>query len=161
MIQDSALVLFGSFGVNDGEYGQLISGSGTVIGNWSVDLFSQGLPQGSGDIGQGAPVYVRWQVTQAFSTATSIQLQVIVADDPTLTTNVFVIGSTDVIPLASLTLGARGALEINPRLGSKGQRYLGARLLVSGSELSGSIFVDLGLDIQDGLKLYPKSYTVL
>jgi hypothetical protein len=92
---------------------------------------------------------------------TSMTFNVVAADDAALTTNVTVIGSTGAIPVASLTLGSRFAAEINPRIASKGQRYVGLQVVNVGTTTAGSIYADIGLEIQDGQKFYPSGFTVL
>lgn len=63
----------------------------------------------------------------------------------------------------NLTAGSRLAVSLNPAIGSKAQRYLGARFVVTGtlaSALSAS-YIDLGLDVQDGQKFYPGGFAIL
>jgi hypothetical protein len=96
----------------------------------------------------------------AVTGGTSVEIQAIVADDASLSTNVTVVGSSGAIPVASLTAGARFAVEMNPRIGSKGQRYLGARFVNVGANSAGSAMAHFGLDIQDGQKFYPSGFSV-
>jgi hypothetical protein len=46
-------------------------------------------------------------------------------------------------------------------IGSKGQRYLGLRYISVGTTTAGSVFGDLGAEIQDGQKFYAGGFAVL
>jgi hypothetical protein len=72
-----------------------------------------------------------------------------------------VIGTTGAIAVASLTAGARFACAINPRLASKGQRYIGARYVTVGATTAHTVFADIGIEIQDGAKFYANGFAVL
>jgi hypothetical protein len=113
------------------------------------------------DIGEGNHLMGRFEVGTAFAGLTTLEMQIIAADDAALSSNVTVIGTTGAIALAALTAGARFVCEINPRIGSKGQRYLGARYVIVGAGSAGTITADIGLGIQDGQKFYPTGITVI
>jgi hypothetical protein len=154
MYVDAALTLSGSISGNT-VTGQNVFGNGTsVLSTNTADLGA------ARDLGEGGDLYGRFEVTTAFTGGTSCEFQVIVADDAGLTSNVTVVGTTGAIAVASLTAGARFACEINPRLGSKGQRYIGLRGVNVGNNSAGAIFGDLGLDVHDGQKFYPAGFTV-
>lgn len=156
MFVDNNLVLSGAISAVGAVSGQAVYSAGTsVLSTNAVDL-------GTGrDIGEGADLFGRFEVTVAAVGGTSIEMQVISADDAALSVNVTVIGTTGAIPVASLTLGSRTACDINPRIGSKGQRYMGARYISVGTTTAGSFFADLGIDIQDGQKFYATGINVL
>lgn len=136
--------------------GQAVFSAGTsVLSTNTIDLLQ------ARDIGEGADLYGRFEYTVAGAGGTSIEHQIIVADDAALTTNVTVIGTTGAVPVASLTLGARFACSINPRLARKGQRYMGARYVSVGTTTAGSVMGDIGLEVQDGQKFYPSGFAVL
>lgn len=156
MFVDNNLVLSGAISAVGAVSGQAVYSAGTsVLSTNAVDL-------GTGrDISEGANLFGRFEVTVAAVGGTSIEMQVISADDAALSVNVTVIGTTGAIPVASLTLGSRTACDINPRIGSKGQRYMGARYISVGTTTAGSVFADLGIDIQDGQKFYATGINVL
>lgn len=156
MFVDNNLVLSGAISAVGAVSGQAVYSAGTsVLSTNAVDL-------GTGrDISEGADLFGRFEVTVAAVGGTSIEMQVISADDAALSVNVTVIGTTGAIPVASLTLGSRTACDINPRIGSKGQRYMGARYISVGTTTAGSVFADLGIDIQDGQKFYATGINVL
>ena len=135
--------------------GQTVTGTNTsVLCTDKIDLLQ------NRDIGEGEGVYMRSQVTTAVAGATSIAIEVVVADDAALSTNLAIIDSTGAIPLASLTLGARFGLRVNPRLNSLGRRYLGARYTIVGTGSAGAFFTDFGIELQDQ-KNYPSGIAVI
>lgn len=108
---------------------------------------------------------LRALVTATFATLTALTIEVIVADDAALTSNVTVVGSSGAILANQLLIGERFNVEINPRLAATarlGRRYLGARFTVTAPNAStGAIFAEFGLQTQDGLKSYPSGFAVL
>ena len=157
MIQDARLLLSGSISSSDNSItGQTVTGTNTsVLSTNTVDLST------TRDIGEGADLFGRFQVATAAAGGTSVEFQVVTADDAALTTNVTVIGSTGAIVTASLTAGARFACDVNPRLASKGQRYVGLRYVIVGAMTAGVYVGDLGAEIQDGQKFYPSGFAIL
>lgn len=154
MIVDNLLTLSGSW--SGGTWtGQTVTGASAVLSTNTIDL-SQ-----NRDIGEGTELNLRLGVTTAFTGLTALTAEIIVADDAALTTNVTVIGSTGAIPVASLVAGARFACGANPRIGSKGQRYLGVRYTPTGTGTAGAVIGEIGTDIADGQKFYPSGFAVL
>jgi hypothetical protein len=155
MIVDSALALAGSISGNTVTF-QSTSGTDTsVLSTNTVDLSI------ARDIGEGGDLYGRFEVGTAASGGTSVEMQVIAADAANLTGNVTVIGTTGAIAVASLTAGARFACGLNPRLATKGQRYVGLRFVTVGAVTALTTYGDLGLEIQDGQKFYGSGFAVL
>ena len=155
MMVDSALALSGSISGNT-VTGQTATGTDTsVLSTNTVDLSI------ARDIGEGGDLYGRFEVVTAASGGTSVEMQIIAADAANLTGNVTVIGTTGAIPVASVTAGARFACGLNPRLASKGQRYVGIRYVFVGAVSAGAYYGDLGLEIQDGQKFYGSGFAVL
>ena len=153
---DNNLLLSGSISSTGAVAGQAVFSAGTsVLSTNTVDLGT------ARDMGQGSDFFGRFEYTVAAVGGTSIEMQVISADDAALSVNVTVIGTTGAIPVASLTLGSRTACDINARIGSKGQRYLGLRYISVGTTTAGSVFGDLGAEIQDGQKFYANGFAVL
>ena len=163
MIQDALLTLAGSI-VGNTIRSQTVTGTNTSVNSANViDLSTGGIPAGQvRDIGEGSDIpNMRVEVMTAFAGATSVEFQVIGSDDAAQSVNVTVLGSTGAIPLTSLVAGARFAAEINPRIGSKGQRYLSGRFVIVGAGSAGAIFADIGIEIQDGQKFLPSGFAVL
>jgi len=167
MYADALLTLGGS-AVGSTITGQAITATGNTLSTNVVDLSSGYAPNGIGaaqtrDLGEGSDFdFMRVEVIAAFNNATSVEFQIIQHDDTAQSVNVTVVGTTGAIPLASLVAGARFAAQINPRLASKGQRYISGRWVVVGTApTTGTIFADLGAEIQDGQKFYPVGFAVL
>ena len=155
MIQDARLLVSGSISASDNSItGQTVTGTGNVISTNVIDLLQ------NRDLGEAQELYIRAQVGTAQAGGTSVEIQAITADDAALSSNVTVIGSTGAILTAALTAGARFAAEVNPRIGSKGQRYLGIRYVIVGTSTAGTIVADFGIEIQDGQKFYPSGFTI-
>lgn len=90
------------------------------------------------------------QVNQAFAGGTSLQIQVVSADDAALTTNVVVHVQTQ--PLAPAAL-SQGALPLATRLPpQKIRRYLGLRYVVVGTMTAGAITAGLVEDLNSVLR---------
>jgi hypothetical protein len=133
---------------------QTVTGASAVLSTNAIDLGT------ARDIGEGEDLYARFQVGTAFAGLTALTLEVIGADDAAFTTNVLSIVSRT-IPVASLTAGARHALELPPLIASLGKRYMGFRYTPTGTGTAGTITGDIGLEVQDGQKFYPGGFTVL
>ena len=152
---DRLLTLSGSITGNTITYQTTSSNASSVLSTDAVDL---GVAR---DVGQGMPLYARFQIGTAFAGGTSAEFQVIASDAADGTGNVTVVGSSGAIVVASLTAGARGAFFINPRLASRGQRYLTGRTISVGNNTAGTSFMDIGIEIQDGLDFYASGFAVL
>jgi len=113
------------------------------------------------DIGEGEDLYMNFAITTAVAGGTSTKFEAIIADDAALTTNVEVIGATGAIATADLVLGKNVAVRLNPLIGSKGRRYLGARYTVVGANSAGKVTTDIVTTIQDGKKFYASGFTVV
>lgn len=156
MIIDALLALAGSITGNT-VTGQATTGTGvTVVSTNTVDLGA-----GVRDMGEGQELFGRIEIVTPTTDGTSIEYQVIAADAAALTGNVKVLGTTGAIPIAQLIAGARFVCAINPRLASKGQRYLGLQYVTVGAVTTGSFYGDVGHEITDGAKFYPNGFAVL
>lgn len=113
------------------------------------------------DIGEGEDLYMNFATTEAVSGGTSIKFEVIIATDAALSSGVEVVGSSDAVAVANLTLGKNVAIHINPNIGSLGKRYLGARYTVVGSPTAGKFTADIVHGLQDGKKNYASGFTVV
>lgn len=116
------------------------------------------------DIGEGEDLFMLFSVDTAFTAAgaATMEMQVVVADDAALTTNVTVIGTTGAIGKASLTAGATFAARLNPQIASLGRRYFGANYVVAtGPMTAGAVTANVVHDIQDGRKSYASGFTVV
>ena len=122
----------------------------------STDTIDLGVAR---DMGEGTPLYMNFAVTTAMTGGTSIKFEVITSAAANLGSPI-VIGSSDAILTAALTLGKNIVVRLNPDIAGKGQRYLGARYTVSGTYNGGKITADVVETIGDGQKYYASGFTV-
>ena len=112
------------------------------------------------DMGEGQELFMNFAVTAALTGGTSVKFEVIQSASADLSTPT-VIGSTDAVVSASLVAGYNTAVRINQQIGSKGQRYIGARYTISGTYSAGTVTADVVATIQDGKKFYASGFTVV
>ena len=145
MILDSLLCFSGAVSPSGSPTGQSVTGTGNVLSTNVIDLVN------SKDWDQGQPIDVAIQALVDTVGGTSIEIQVVTADDTGLTTNLTVIGSSGPIPVATLTAGARRSLKAKSYT-SRGtsRRYLGLRYVLSGSVTTSSIFAAVVADADAG-----------
>ena len=155
MYIDNSLIVSGGISSTGAVTYQTPATTGSTLSTNTIDLGT------NRDLGEGYELDLRVLVGTAFAGATSIEFQAITADDAGLTTNALLLATTGPIPVASLVAGARFVSDINPRIGSKGQRYLGARVVVVGTSTAGTCFIDFGIEVQDGQKFYPNGFALL
>lgn len=135
--------------------GQTITGAAAVLSTNTIDLLQ------NRDIGEGNDyLRARIEVITAFLGLTTLQADVIQADDAALSVNVTVIGSTGPLAVAALTIAARFEVKLNARIASKGQRYLGIRYTPVGTGTAGAVIADFGAIMPDGLKFFPSGFLV-
>ena len=111
------------------------------------------------DVGEGTALYMNFAVTEALANGTSVKFEVISSAAANLGSPT-VIGSTDAILTAALTLGKNVVVRINPDIAGKGQRYLGARYTIAGTFNAGKVTADVVETIGDGRKVYASGFTV-
>ena len=111
------------------------------------------------DVGEGTALYMNFAVTEALANGTSVKFEVISSAAANLGSPT-VIGSTDAILTAALTLGKNVVVRINPDIAGKGQRYLGARYTIAGTFNAGKVTADIVETIGDGRKYYASGFTV-
>ena len=126
----------------------------TAVSTDTIDLVQ------ARDIGEGTPLYMNFAVTTAMTGGTSIKFEVITSANANLSSPT-VIGSSDAIATANLTLGKNVVVRFNPLIAEKGERYIGARYTVSGTYNGGKITADVVETIGDGRKYYASGFTVV
>ena len=111
------------------------------------------------DMGEGTALYMNFALTEAFANGTSVTFEIITSASSNLGSPT-VIGSSNAIVTASLTLGKNIVVRLNPDIAGKGQRYLGARYTVAGTFNAGKVTADIVETIGDGQKYYASGFTV-
>ena len=111
------------------------------------------------DVGEGTALYMNFAVTTALANGTSVKFEVVSSANANLSSPT-VIGSSDAILTAALTLGKNVVVRLNPQIAGKGQRYLGARYTIAGTFNAGKVTADIVETIGDGRKFYASGFTV-
>ena len=166
MYVDNNLIVSGGYSAANVQFSQVPISTGTTLSTNVIDLGT------ARDMGEGAAdIFMRVQVGNAAATVflggTSVEIQAIASSDAAQSANIIVLGSTGAIPMASLTVAAlalssRFSVNLSPLPGLKGQRYLSARIIVLGTNTQlGQVFIDFGIEIQDGQKFYPAGSAIL
>lgn len=110
------------------------------------------------DLGSGEQLQILITIDIAFAGGTSVEFQVITADDAAMSVNVTTIGSSTPIPVASLGVGAIRYLDV-PNVPGRGQRYMAIRAVGVGTFTLGSFSARIVKDVVDA-KTYPVGYTI-
>jgi len=134
MILDSALLLSGSISAAGVLTGQSVTGAGNVLSTNTIDLapLTIGGNQAA-DYGAGEQFEVVISILAAPTVGTSVQFQLIQADDAALTTNVQVIRQTDAFPIASLPVNTVVPMTFDPVAPYPPKRYVGIRYVNVGA----------------------------
>lgn len=157
MLLDSALTLSGGYSAGGAIVGQSVTGSGNVLSTNVVDLGSVAFI----DRGKLTPIFVQPLVDVVGGT--SIEVQVITADDIGLSTNVAILGSSGAVPVATITANSRIVIEPKTEIRSTRGRYLGLRYVLTGAVTTASFlaaFVANAADTQSN-RYFSIGYKIL
>jgi hypothetical protein len=158
MIIDALLTLSGSISAAGVITGQAANGAGNVLGTNTVDLASLGIGGNQpADYGAGNDLTVEFSILTAPTGGTSVQFQLIQADDAALSVNVNVINQTDAFPIASLPVGTIVPLGWDPVAPYVPRRYFGVRYVNVGAIATFSVFASVVKDPQAVKNIYYKS----
>jgi hypothetical protein len=158
MILDALTLLSGSVSAAGVLTGQAVNTAGTFLSTNTLDQASLALGGNQpGDIGAGEQLLVEFSVLTAPTVGTSVQFQLIQADDAALTTNVNVLNQTDAIPIASLPAGAVVPLAYDPAAPFVPRRYIGARYVNVGAIATFSVAAAIVKNVQGVKNIYLKS----
>jgi hypothetical protein len=129
---------------------QAVTALGNTLSTNTIDLGVAGTPVVGGlitDVGRGGNVEVVAQVVTAFTSggAATLQVQLVMADDAALTSNLTVLDETAAIALASLVAGYQFRMGTIP--GGVTKRYLGIRYIVGTAVMTaGAVTAGLAKD---------------
>ena len=161
MIFDASLTLSGGVGATGALTGQSVNGAGNILSTNVIDLGP--LPLGgnqSTDPGAGNPLLMALRVMSAPTVGTSVQFQLILADDAAMSVNVVMIGQTDAYTIASLPAGTQVLLPVARPAPYQSRRYLALRYVNVGAIASASYFAGLVLDAQSPSTTFKTSYSI-
>jgi len=163
-MQDARLLISGTISaLNNAITGQTIATTNaSVLSAYSVDLDAKSGGGVGVDIGEGAPLYFKWTVQTAPSGGTSVTFSVINCTTADLATGtVTTLAASAAVPVASLTAGAWGYVQVPPIIGSNGAEFLGASYYCSGA-VAGLVLVgEFTNTIDDPKKFYPSGFVVV
>lgn len=158
MILDSFAMLSGSISAAGVVTGQAANGAGSILGTNTMDMAPLTLGGNqAGDFGAGEDSTVVFSVLTAPTVGTTVQFQLIQADDAALSTNVQVINQTDAFPIASLPAGSLVPLGFDPVAPYAPKRYIGVRYVNVGAIATFSVTAALTKDPQGMKNIYYKS----
>lgn len=163
MILDAQLLLSGAVSALNVLTGQAVNGAGTFLSSNTIDIGPLALGGNqAGDIGAGEELYVEFSVLTAPTVGTTVQFQLIQADDAALTSNVQIINRTDDIPIASLPAGAIVPLHWDPAAPYVPKRYVGARYVNVGAIATFAVAAAVVKNVQGVKNInYKSGYAVL
>jgi len=156
MLLDANTILSGSLSAAGVIGGQTVTGTNTSV--LSTNTYDLGVAR---DLGKGQALEVAIQVVTAASGGTSVQFQLIEADDAALTTNVQVIVQTDAIAVATLAAGVQVPLHYDRVDPYPARRYIGIRYQLVGAVAAGAYFANITTTIADKQVNYASGFAVL
>lgn len=159
MILDNFYTLSGAVSAAGVLTGQSVTGTNTsVLSTNTVDLgpLTIGGNQ-TGDLGAGEAMEIAFSILAAPTGGTSVQFQLIQADDTALSSNVQVLVQTDAIPIASLPINTIVPLHWDRAAPYTPKRYIGARYVLVGAIASTSVFATLAKNVHDVKNIFFKS----
>lgn len=131
----------------------LAQAAGSYLSDKSVNLGPVGSPVVGGplasDLGKGNVPELLVQVVTAFTTSASgtLQVQLVMADDAPLTTNLTVLCETTTLAVAALVAGYQFRLQLPPGIS---QQYLGLKYIIgTGAMTAGKVTAGLILQRQE------------
>lgn len=163
MILDAFSFLSGTISAAGVIAGQAANGAGSILGTNTMDLGPLSLGGNQvGDTGAGEDLSIVFSVLTAPTVGTTVQFQLIQADDAALSVNVQVINQSDAFPIASLPAGTLVPLGVDPAAPYTPKRYIGVRYVNVGAIATFSVTAALAKDPQ-GLKniLYKSGFAIL
>jgi hypothetical protein len=131
----------------------------TAFSSNVIDTMPSAGPNTKAGLGDGQDATLFAQVVTAFAGGTSLQIQLVSADDAALSVNPIVHYDTGAIALASLVAKAR-LIAVDLPYG-RYRRYLGLKYTVVGTMSAGTLLAALVEDLQtlNGTTDYAKGFT--
>jgi len=163
VILDTLTLLSGAISNTTGALvGQAVAGTNTsVLGTNTMDLGSLNLGGNQLDNNSGAGIDIAFNVLTAPSAGTSVQFQLIQADDAALTTNVEGLASTGAFAIANLPIGTLVPLHCGRVVPYAPRRYIGVRYVLVGSIASMTVMAFMTSNISDLRTIYKGNFAIL
>ncbi|WP_443696438.1 Bbp16 family capsid cement protein [Pseudomonas sp.] len=147
MILDALLQFSGTTNPTAGQ--SLAVGPSTVTSTNVIDLAGVGVGNTARDLGQGNSLEIMIEVIQAFAGGTSMQVQLVCADDAGISVNVTTIVIDGAVPLANLTAGALLPLHWDRVAPFIARRYIALQYIILGTMTAGSVNSFVVTSVQD------------
>lgn len=164
MIIDNNLTFSGSWS-NGTWTGQTVTGTGNVTSTNVLDTNPASTGAGANqplDLGMGENIAFAFGVGTAFAGATSVECQIVSADDAAISTNVQVLNSSGAIPIASLTAGKQFSVKLDRSAPYQARRYVAVRYVIVGTGTAGTMIANLVKDYGDAQnQFYKPGFAVL
>lgn len=148
MIIDALLQFSGTVNPTTGQ--SLASVAGTYTSTNVIDLAGVGTGNTARDIGAGQELEIAVEIVTAFTGGTSLQVQLVCADDAAISVNVTPIVLSPVMLLAALIVGGQLILHVDRvALGAVARRYLALQYVIVGTMTAGSVNAFITRNVQD------------
>lgn len=147
MILDALLQFSGTVNPTTGQ--SLAVAPSTVTSTNVIDLAGVGTGNTARDLGKGRDLEIAIEVVQAFAGGTSLQVQLVCADDAAISTNVTVVVLTPAIATASLTAGTQIPLHWDRVEPFTSRRYMALQYIILGTMTAGSVNSFVVTSLQD------------
>jgi hypothetical protein len=139
-----------------------VTGTNTTVTSTNVLDTGSTSPNQPVDLGMGENLRIAFDVTTAFAGATSVEMQLVSADDAALSTNAQVINSTGAIQIANLAQGAHFTLNVDRSAPYPARRYVGIKYVIVGAGSAGAILANMVGTFQDAKNTaYKSGFSVL
>lgn len=149
MIIDALLQFSGTITGNTVTAQSLVGTAQTFTSTNVVDLAGVGTGNTARDIGAGESLEILIEVVQAFAGGTSMQAQLVLADDAAISSNVEVVVMEAALPIANLTAGALIPLHLDRVAPLPAKRYMAVQYITLGTMTGGSVVAAAVKSIQD------------
>ena len=138
MIIDALLQFSGTTNPTTGQ--SLALAAGTYTSTNVIDLAGVGTGNTARDIGQGGELEIFIEVNTTFAGGTSMQPQLVCADDSAISVNVTPIVVGPVILEAALVAGAQEVLHVDrAAMAQVARRYLALQYVLAGTTTAGAV----------------------
>lgn len=147
MIFDSLLQFSGTNSPTTGQ--SLIGAAGTTTSTNVIDTAGVGVGNTARDMGMGQSLEIVATVIQTFVGGTSLQIQLVEADDAAISVNVTTIVIDAAIPTASLVAGTLIPIHWDRVQPFVARRYVALQYVTLGTYTAGSINASVVTSVQD------------
>ena len=138
MFVDALLQFSGSVNPTTGQ--SLALAAGTYTSTNVIDLAGVGTGNTARDIGMGGELEIAVEINTALTGGTSLQVQLVNADDSAISVNVTPIVISPVILEAALVAGSQLILHVDrASLGAVARRYLALQYILVGTTSAGTV----------------------